>query len=177
MVLSQGIDGIIQGNVLVASQAFREAQKIDVDIEIDPNLWDLLCWVGILNNQAEEILFASEKAIHSHPDWPIFRDTRGLVKAITGDFQGAIDDFEFVHEKLTNCGYGGMYRSLWKDEDQPQRQVWLLALRLGQNPITPEVLAAFRKDASMKIWSSMEEVVDEADIKSTQPMRFGLRWF
>ena len=147
VVLSQGMDGGKQGNVLAAIQAYQDAQTIDTGLEIDAEIWDLLCWVGVLYNQAAEILFASEKATHSDPDWPIYRDTRGLVRALTGDLQGAIDDFEFVTKKLSTSGYASSHRSLHYGADE--QQVWLEALRLGQNPFTPEVLEALRKKAGL----------------------------
>ena len=161
VVLSQGMDWVKQGNVLAASQAYQEAQTIDTGLEIDAEIWDLLCWVGVLYNQAAEILFASEKATHSDPDWPIYRDTRGLVRALTGDLQGAIDDFEFVTKKLSPGGYVSSHRSLSQGADEQQRQVWLEALRLGQNPFTPEVLEALRKKAGIGNDGAAEEAADE----------------
>jgi hypothetical protein len=159
VVLSQGIDGVKQGNVLAAIQAYQEAQTIDIGLEIDAEIWDLLCWVGVLHNQAAEILFASEKATHSDPDWPIYRDTRGLVRALTGDLQGAIDDFEFVTKQLSKGGYGSIHRSLSSSADEQQRREWLEALRLGQNPFTPEVLESLRKKAKLgNDWAASEAV-------------------
>jgi hypothetical protein len=71
------------------------------------------------------------------------------VRALTGDLQGAIDDFEFVTEKLSTSGYGSIHRSLSSSADEQQRKVWLEALRLGQNPFTPEVLEALREKAGI----------------------------
>jgi hypothetical protein len=86
--------------VLEAVQAYQSAQLIDPGLEIDATIWDLLCWVGALHNQVADILYASEKATHARPDTPIYHDTRGLVRALTGDLQGAIEDFESVLEKV-----------------------------------------------------------------------------
>jgi uncharacterized protein YjbI with pentapeptide repeats len=161
VVLSQGIDGVRQGNVLAAVQAYQDAQTIDTGLEIATWIWDLLCWFGSLYNQAEEILFASDKATHSDPDWTIYRDTRGLVRALTGDLQGAIDDFEFVTNTLANGGYRSPHRSLDQGEDKRQRQLWLEALRLGHNPFTPEVLEALRKKAGIGYCELPEGAADE----------------
>ena len=155
------MDWVKQGNVLAATQAYQDAQTIDAGLEIDTWIWDLLCWFGSLHNQAGEILFASEKATHSNPDWPIYRDTRGLVRALTGDLQGAIDDFEFVTKELSTGGYGNPYRSLHQGADEQQRQVWLEALRLGQNPFTPEVLEALRKEAGIGNDGAASEAAEE----------------
>jgi uncharacterized protein YjbI with pentapeptide repeats len=162
VVLSQGMDEVKQGNVLAAIQAYQEAQIIDTGLEIAAWIWDLLCWFGSLHNQAAEILFASEKATHSDPDSPIYRDTRGLVRALTGDLQGAIEDFESVLEKIgDNRGYENEYRFLGFEDNTQQRREWLEALRLGQNPFTPEILEELREKAEfLNDWAA-EEVAGE----------------
>ncbi len=137
----------MQGNVLAAVQAYHDAQTIDSGLEIDAEVWDRLCWVGALNNQAAVIQYASEKATHLHPDWPVFRDTRGLVRALTGDLQGAIEDFELVLEKLScSTMYASRYRLLGLESHGQQRREWLEVLRSGQNPFTPNVLVSVSKE-------------------------------
>jgi len=78
VVLSQGIDECKRGNVLAAMQAYQNAQLIDTGLEIDATIWDLLCWVGALHNQAADNLYASEKPLMQdlarqttmiHEDW------------------------------------------------------------------------------------------------------------
>jgi uncharacterized protein YjbI with pentapeptide repeats len=161
VVLSQGIDECKRGNVLAAMQAYQNAQLIDTGLEIDANIWDLLCWVGALHNQAAEILYASEKATHARPGSPNYRDTRGLVRALTGDLQGAIEDFQSVLDQLgDNKRYTNSYRSVGF-EDAQQRRAWLKALRLGENPFTPEVLEALRKQTGIGYDGESEEAEDE----------------
>ncbi len=156
------MDGVKQGHVLAAIQAYQDAQIIDTSLEIAAENWDLLCWFGVLHNQTEKILFASEKATHSAPDWPIYRDTRGLVRALTGDLQGAIEDFESVLEKIgDSTAYRGAYRSLGFKDDTQQRREWLEALQLGENPFTPEVLEALRKKAGLGDDGAAEEAADD----------------
>ncbi len=146
LILSQAMDGGVQGDVLAAIQGYKLAQTIDTGLEIEPEVWDLLCWVGVLHNQAREILFASEKATHSVPDNPVYRDTRGMVRALTDDIQGAIEDFESVDKKVgDNSIFFYAYKSVGSEDDERRRK-WLEALRLGQNPITPEILEALRKE-------------------------------
>jgi hypothetical protein len=165
VVLSQGIDWVLQGDVLKAIQAYREAQIIDTGLEIDSDDWDLLCWAGVLYNQAEEIRYASDKATHSKSDWPIYFDTRGLVKALTGDLQGAIEDFESVLRTMDdNTIYRSAYKTLGLAGDRQQRQEWLEALRLKQNPFTPEELEALRREAEInwiRWYRTAEEAADE----------------
>jgi len=161
VVLSQGIDACKRGNVLAAMQAYKNAQLIDTCLEIDATIWDLLSWVGALHNQAADILYASEKATHAKPDSPNYRDTRGLVRALTGDPQGAIEDFQSVLDQLgDNKRYKGPYRSIGF-EDAQQRREWLKALRLGENPFTPEVLETLRKQMGIGDDGEAEEAEDE----------------
>jgi len=162
VVLSQGIDWVLQGDVLKAIQAYREAQIIDTGLEIDSDDWDLLCWAGVLYNQAEEIRYASDKATHSNSDWPIYFDTRGLVKALTGDLQGAIEDLETVLRTMDdNTIYRSAYKTLGLAGDRQQRQEWLEALRLKQNPFTPEELEALRREAEVN-WIGWYRTAEEA---------------
>ena len=162
VVLGQGIDVVKQGKVFEAIQAYLDAQTIDTGLEIDIEVWDELCWFGSLHNQAADIMFASGKAIHSMPEWPIYRDTRGLARALTGDLQGAIEDFESVLEKIGDSRmYRGRYRLLGFEDDTQKRREWLNALRLGQNPFTPEVLEALREQAGIGYGEVPEQAADE----------------
>jgi uncharacterized protein YjbI with pentapeptide repeats len=162
LILSQAMDGGVQGNIVAAVQNYKLAQTIDTGLEIDPEAWDLLCWVGALHNQAKIILFASDKATHSNPKFPIFRDTRGLVRALTGDIQGAIEDFESVVEEISGHSvFGSAYRFLGY-EDTEMRTKWLEALRLGVNPLTPEILEAMRKKEGIGCDGDAEEAEVES---------------
>jgi hypothetical protein len=162
LILSQAMDGGVQGNIVAAVQNYKLAQTIDTGLEIDPEAWDLLCWVGALHNQAKIILFASDKATHSNPKFPIFRDTRGLVRALTGDIQGAIEDFESVVEEISGHSvFCSAYRFLGY-EDTEMRRKWLEALRLGVNPLTPEILEAMRKKEGIGCDGDAEEAEVES---------------
>jgi uncharacterized protein YjbI with pentapeptide repeats len=158
-ILSKGMDGGVQGNVLSAIEDYKQAQLIDTGLLIDPDVWDLLCWVGVLHNQARDILFASEKATHSDSDNPVFRDTRGLVRALTGDTQGAIEDFEKVEESIgNNAAFASSYRFVGFG-DVNLRRNWLEVLRFGLNPFTPKIFEAMRKQAGIGCDGEAEEAV------------------
>ena len=161
VVLSQGIDECKQGKVLAAIKEFKAAQLIDTGLEIDADIWDLLSWVGVLYNQVGEILCASEKATHANSNLPIYRDTRGIVRALTGDLQGAIEDFESVLEELSGMIYNGVYRVIGSPDDVQRRQEWLKTLRMGQNPFTPKVLESLRKQEGIGYDGDSEETEDD----------------
>ncbi len=65
-------------------------------------------------------------------------DSRGLVLAQLGDFEGAISDFQFVVDELK-----GELDS-YSISTRAQRMEWLITLVEGENPFTPEVLAGLR---------------------------------
>ncbi|MGH8551147.1 MAG: NACHT and WD repeat domain-containing protein [Methylococcales bacterium] len=116
-----------------ALAAFDEVQQLDTTI-ITADQWHNLCWDGAVMNFAQQVLPACEKAVadtKSDDLWMV-RDSRGLARALTGNTQGAIEDFEYLIEKTDNEAY------------KKQRQAWITALRAGQNPFTQELLESLR---------------------------------
>ena len=69
-------------------------------------------------------MFACEKAVALAPKHGEIRDSRGLARALTGNTQGAIEDFQAFVDWTNN------------DEQRLQRQGWIDALRAGENPFT-----------------------------------------
>ena len=63
-----------------------------------------------------------------------YRKSRGLALALTGNTQGAIEDFQFF---VDQAGW------MQKNEKQ-QAQDWLEALKKGEKPFTKEVLEGLR---------------------------------
>jgi regulator of sirC expression with transglutaminase-like and TPR domain len=78
------------------------------------------------------VLFACERAVELTPHHDV-RDSRGLVRALLGDREGAIEDFEFF------------VKGTWDKSARAQREAWIEALRAGTNPFTSEVLAELRE--------------------------------
>lgn len=48
------------------------------------------------------VMFACEKAVKLAPDNGIFRESRGLARALTGDYKGATPDFEAYITQTNN---------------------------------------------------------------------------
>ena len=75
---------------------------------------------------------ACDKAVSLAPEEPVleyYLDSRGLARALTGDTQGAIEDFQaFIESPYTD------------EEEKAKRQRWIDALRAGKNPFTKEEL-------------------------------------
>ncbi|HAA29589.1 MAG TPA: hypothetical protein DCE56_20235 [Cyanobacteria bacterium UBA8553] len=77
---------------------------------------------------------ACENAVTLAPTNEEFRDSRGIARALTGDKQGAIEDFQaFLASTDLN------------EERKKQRQGWIDALKAGKNPFTPEEIENLKR--------------------------------
>ncbi|AKG21185.1 AAA-like domain-containing protein [Calothrix sp. 336/3] len=119
-------------NIKNAITAYQQAQKLDAKVEIDANSWNNLCKQGSLYELAKDVMFACENAVKLAPDNGSIRDSRGLARALTGDYQGAIPDFEAFITQTDD------------KKIKAQRQGWVKTLRQGKNPFTKEVLEKLR---------------------------------
>ncbi|MEA5518485.1 AAA-like domain-containing protein [Limnoraphis robusta] len=128
----EGRDLARNGKIDEALAQFEKAQKLDADLKIDARSWDKICWYGSLYKQGSKVMFACEKAVALDPQDGYVIDSRGVARALTGDFEGAIKDFEKFVE--------------WTDDekDKAQRKGWIESLKKGENPFTDEVLKGLR---------------------------------
>ena len=126
--VSEGESLVGQKKIKEAIAAYNLAQKLDPQVEISAKDWNSLCRSGSLHQSAKEVMFACEKAVKLASNDGKFRDSRGLARALTGDYQGAIADFEaYIAQTSDKRG-------------KAQRQLWVQALRGGKNPFTKEEL-------------------------------------
>jgi WD40 repeat protein len=126
-----------QGEKLVKEEKFKEAltaynkaQTIDPTWKISAWSWNTLCWYGSLHGEAAAVMDACEKAVALAPEDGYFRDSRGIARALTGDNQGAIEDFQAFIEWADSESY--------EEERIKQLQGWIDALKAGKNPFTEE---------------------------------------
>lgn len=133
VVLSQGFSQVREGKVTEAIAAYEDARTIDPNLEISAYFWSVLCWYGSLYGHAGDVLQAGETAVNLEPDNDRSRMARGLARALTDDFSGAIEDFQAVPDSIIRY-----YIS-------PEIKDWLEALKSGRNPFTPDVLETLRK--------------------------------
>jgi tetratricopeptide (TPR) repeat protein len=120
-----------EGRIPEAVAAYAKAQELDPSLSPAANVWRTLCWNGSVRGHAAEVLDACERMVELTPHGGA-RDVRGLARALTGDGDGAVADFEaFV---------------AWtqSDRDKELRQEWIEALRRGEDPFTPELLESLR---------------------------------
>ena len=101
-----------------------------------------LCWYGGLwGYNSDELLNICELGVQGTLTSPYLanhRDSRGLVRALRGNFAGAMVDFQF---------YVDVYSAV-PDRDQTSvtdRRDWITALSQNINPFTAEVLAKLRQ--------------------------------
>ncbi|MGB3534932.1 MAG: pentapeptide repeat-containing protein [Microcoleaceae cyanobacterium] len=135
VALSRGYSFAEAGQIEEAVTAYNQAETLNPKLEISAIFWYQLCWFGSLSHHAELVLFAGEKAVELEPDYSYYRTARGLARALTGDFAGAIEDFEAA---LNDTRFG------YNEEEKQKRQGWLAALKTGENPFTDEVLDSLR---------------------------------
>jgi len=125
----QGIAYQASGNPAQAMADYTKATELDPN---NANYWDSLCWFGSLSGHAADVVYACEQAVELAPDDGWIRDGRGVARALTGDYDGAIEDFRFYVEW-----------SQEHDEYEPdgrQREEWIAELEAGRNPFDEATL-------------------------------------
>jgi hypothetical protein len=103
--------------------------------------WNTLCWYGSLWEHASDVIFACERAVELAPypnDVAQSRGSRGVARAITGDYEGAIEDFEFASD-------------WWRENDPVQgwhtrMEAWISELEKGRNPFDEATLSELRNE-------------------------------
>ncbi|MFM7384274.1 MAG: hypothetical protein ACKO1W_14665, partial [Microcystaceae cyanobacterium] len=134
--IETGITQAKEGDIASALSLYEKAQQLN-PTSIDEDSWNGLCWFGSLSGSAKQVLFACEKAVKlaSRENKSGYQDSRGLAKALTGDTQGAISDFQsYVDDPQRD------------PKLKLKRQQWIKALQAGQNPFTPEVLEQLKNE-------------------------------
>ena len=94
--------------------------------------WNSLCWLGSLAGKAGEVLSSCEMAVSMAPTNGNYRDSRGLARAMNGDYGGAIEDFKaFLVWQDVRAG---------PQDDNNLRRSWIASLETGQNPFTDALI-------------------------------------
>jgi WD40 repeat protein len=134
--IEKGITQAKEGDITSALTLYEKAQQINPAI-VNADSWNGLCWFGSIDGSAKDVLFACEKAVKlaSAEAKTDYQDSRGLAKALTGDTQGAISDFQsYVDDPQRDKAL------------QPKRKQWIEALKKGRNPFTKEVLEKLKNE-------------------------------
>ena len=130
-LLNKGRKLVTEGKVEEAIASYQKAEKID-PTQISAFNWNKLCRYGSLYQKAADVMFACDKAVALSPKDGDIIESRGLARALTGDIEGAIADFQVYVNWTSN------------EEKKAQRQEWIKALQVGENPFTDELLKELR---------------------------------
>ncbi|MEM9275477.1 MAG: hypothetical protein AAGA80_21295, partial [Cyanobacteria bacterium P01_F01_bin.143] len=136
--LEQARDLAKEGKISKAISNYKKAQKLDPELKINTQSWNTLCRFGSIYGNAKKVLFACEEAVTLADD-PQLKiqtiDSRGLARALTGNIQGAIEDFQAFAD------YAG-----FPESEKERRRQWIEALQNGENPFTEEVLEELKNE-------------------------------
>ena len=128
-LMNQAADLMGENQADEALPKYQEVQKLDPQLtQAATSDLDSVCRYGSLRGYAAEVMTACEIAVKSDPNDGGIRDSRGVARALTGDYPGAISDFEAYIKWSDN------------DEDKAKRQNWVDALKKKENPFTEQVL-------------------------------------
>lgn len=119
-------------SALAAWDTVQAMRAFDAGMELDGRSYNLICWYGSLDGHAEHVLPACDGAMEEDSTNVSWRDSRGLARALTGDTDGAIVDFQYYVDNSFNI-------------DTEQRSSWIDQLRAGEDPFTAEVLKSLRE--------------------------------
>lgn len=120
-----------RGSAYAHQEDYTNAKRdLEKAISLDPSFataYNQLCWYGSLLGDAANVLSACERAVALEPNNPHFRDSRGLARALTGDYQGAILDFQFFVDMAGTSSY-------ITSADVRERIIWISSLRQATSP-------------------------------------------
>jgi WD40 repeat protein/tetratricopeptide (TPR) repeat protein len=134
-----------EGKVQEALAAYAEARKLD-PAAITAAALNGLCWYGSLAGHADAVMESCEASVSLEPKDGGIRDSRGLARTLTGNRQGAIEDFKFFVEWVKkDQGSNAEQRDRRRTEVQ-ERERWIADLGAGRNPLDAATLEALRNE-------------------------------
>jgi tetratricopeptide (TPR) repeat protein len=139
-VFDEGINLAERWEIKEAIANYEKAQRIDPTLNIDFESWKFLCWGGALSGFAQDVMGACERAVKLAPSkWKEkVRNSRGLARALTGNYTGAIEDFKaYIEWSKTNHMY---------EKFGQKREEWIKALEAGKNPFDDETLRTLQNE-------------------------------
>lgn len=155
-----------RGDWQAAIDDYRQALALGLEAADAAGARNNICWFYALDGQAEIALPFCEQAVAASPA-ASYLDSRGLAYALLGRSDDAIADFEAALVE-------------WTASESPQlqviaaqRQEWVDALRAGEDPITPQVLADLRAEDAPGVQVNLTSAASEA---ATEHLLTGRRY-
>jgi WD40 repeat protein len=108
------------------------------------------CWFGSIEGFAEIVMPTCERAVELELENGKFWDSRGLARALTGDYKGAIEDFKFAVEWFKENELYEKYGS--------KREAWIAELEAGQNPFDEVTLKELLEETLRETEATLEEL-------------------
>ncbi|WP_434685150.1 nSTAND1 domain-containing NTPase [Pseudanabaena minima] len=144
-----------EGDIKGAIVTYNEAVKRNPNIKISGTSWNTLCWKGSIYNSASEVIFACNNAVNLEPDNLDIRQNRSIAKALIGDSNGAISEFEISLAKIYQENIEVMLslrnRNYVVKYSYADQQGWLEDLKQGKNPFTETKLEEWRQQVKRDI--------------------------
>lgn len=127
-----------QGNYEQAISDYDQAVAFDSEFAF---AYNNSCWTKSLAGRAREAIAACNQAILLDPDNGYFNDSRGLARALTGDYLGAVEDFKIAVAWFRDRGF---------EQYAHKRASWIVELEADENPFDEKTLEILRNEASPK---------------------------
>lgn len=127
-----------EGDLKSAISTLFEVWKLRASIYIDADIINAICWYGSLYEDPIEVKTVCERAVLSYPNDGNIRDSRGVNRALLGNFDGAIQDFIFFVNWAPGQGIS--------NEIISERMSWIQALQEGKNPFDYVVLNMLKNE-------------------------------
>jgi protein-disulfide isomerase len=82
------------GEMAMARSHYRKSAELAPQSKDGRHL-NSICWNGAKAGFGSEVMPSCDRAVALFPNYAGYRDSRGLARATTGDFKGAISDIEY----------------------------------------------------------------------------------
>lgn len=125
------------GHAELASRAVEDAVALVRETDYAA-IGNRICWTGSIEGYAQLVAPACDHAVALRPDNGDYRDSRGVARVVTGDYEGAIEDFEFYVESAQHLGR--VRRNL------DMRRDWIERLGRQEYPFDDDTFNALRAE-------------------------------
>ncbi len=133
-----------KGNVEDAITAFRNAEKYEDEKTLAWSFfrasdYGKLCWDGILNRKADRVIGYCRKAVEKkttekkNPKYGGYRDSLGVARVLTGDWENAKEDFQYYVKWAEGEGKRPKSRI-------DRRKQWVRDIEDGKPPFDERIL-------------------------------------
>jgi hypothetical protein len=128
-----------QGQVQYAKLAYHEAKEWDSSLEDSVGYFlSQLCRFGSFGGSPTDVMDVCNQAVELAPDDGWTYNDRGLARALTEEFEGAIEDFEFF---VAWSRQNDLYEQFGQ-----RREEWITELKNKRNPFDEATLDELRNE-------------------------------